>query len=142
MGHLSGEGGITVPTATLVSVVDDGAVLPPDYVKMDIEGAELLALRGASRTFLRFRPVLFLATHGREVATECRRLLELWGYDCRNMGSKSNSDWGEIIAKFAALRESKKPGSSTGQESVSRAGSRNAQDPKVNRGGDACSKRW
>jgi FkbM family methyltransferase len=105
MGHLSGEGGITVPTATLDSLVDDGAVLPPDYVKMDIEGAELLALHGASRTFQRFRPVLFLATHGREVETECRRLLELWGYDCRNMRSKSNSDRGEIIAKFAALQE-------------------------------------
>jgi len=104
MGHLSGEGSITVPTATLDSLVDEGTVLPPDYVKMDIEGAELLALRGASRTFQRFRPVLFLATHGREVGTECRRLLELWGYDCRKVGSKSNSDLGEILARFPASR--------------------------------------
>jgi FkbM family methyltransferase len=102
MCHLSSEGKITVPTATLDSLVEEGKVLPPDYVKMDIEGAELLALRGGSRTFQRFRPVLFLATHGREVETECRRLLELWGYDCRNIESKSNSDLGEIIAKFPA----------------------------------------
>jgi FkbM family methyltransferase len=108
MGHLSGEGGITVPTATLDSLIDDGAVLPPDCVKMDIEGAELLALRGASRTFQRFRPVLFLATHGREVETGCRRLLELWGYDCRNIGSKPNGDRVEIIAKFPALGKSKR----------------------------------
>jgi len=104
MGHLSCEGNTTVSTATLDSLVDEGKVLPPDYVKMDIEGAELLALRGASRTFQRFCPVLFLATHGRKVETECRRLLELWGYDCRNIGSKSNSDLGEIIAKFPASR--------------------------------------
>jgi FkbM family methyltransferase len=100
MGHLAGEGDITVPTATLDSLVDDGAVLPPDYVKMDIEGAELMALRGAHQTFQRFRPVLFLATHGREVEAECRRLLELWGYDCRNIAVKSASDLGEIVAKF------------------------------------------
>lgn len=102
MGHLSGEGSITVPTAALDSLVEAGKVLPPDYVKMDIEGAELLALRGASRTFQQFRPVLFLATHGREVETECRHLLELWGYDCRNMGLKSNSELGEIVARFRA----------------------------------------
>jgi len=104
MGHLSGEGSITVQIATLDSLVDEGKVLPPDYVKMDIEGAELLALRGSSRTFQRFRPVLFLATHGRKVEIECRRLLKLWGYDCQNIGSKSDSDLGEIIAKFPASR--------------------------------------
>jgi len=105
MGHLSGEGSIMVPTATLDSLVAEGKVLPPDYVKMDIEGAELLALRGASRTFQRFRPVLFLATHGREVETECRRLLELWGYDCRNIGAGSNDDRREIVAKFRVSRK-------------------------------------
>jgi FkbM family methyltransferase len=104
MGHLSGEGSITVPTATLDSLVDEGKVCPPDCVKMDIEGAELLALHGGSRTFQRFRPVLFLATHGRKVETECRRLLELWGYDCQDIGSKSDSDLGEIIAKFPASK--------------------------------------
>lgn len=98
MGHLSSGRGITVPTATLDSLVDEQKILPPDYVKMDIEGAELLALRGASRTFQRSQPVLFLATHGREVETECRRLLESWGYDCRNIGPESKSDMGEIFA--------------------------------------------
>ena len=104
MGRLSGEGGITVPTATLDSLVAEGKVLPPDYVKMDIEGAELLALRGATRTFQRFHPVLFLATHGSEMETECRRLLELWGYDCRNMGPKSESDLCEIVARIRASK--------------------------------------
>ena len=100
MGRLSGEGGIRVPTATLDSLVDEGKVLPPDYVKMDIEGAELLALTGATRTFQRFHPVLFLATHGSNMESECRRLLELWGYDCRNMGPKPNNERGEIVARF------------------------------------------
>jgi FkbM family methyltransferase len=100
MGRLSDEGGITVRTATLDSLVDDGTVQPPDYVKMDIEGAEVLALRGAARSFQRFHPVLFLATHGREVEAECRRLLEFWGYECRNLSPNSEDGLGEIIAKF------------------------------------------
>jgi FkbM family methyltransferase len=126
MGHLSSEGNMTVSTATLDSLVEAGRVLPPDYVKMDIEGAELLALRGASRAFQRFRPVLFLATHGREVEAECRRLLELWGYDCRNIGPKSSSDRSEIIAKFPVLRKSKRQEeSSTAQGFVSEAKSPN-----------------
>jgi len=114
MGRLSGEGSATVSTAALDTLVEEGKVLPPDYVKMDIEGAELLALRGASRTFQRFRPVLFLATHGREVEAECRCLLESWGYDYRNIGCESNRDMGEIIAKFPASRNQKSlEGSST-----------------------------
>ena len=104
MGHLADEGRITVPTATLDTLVEEGKVLPPDLVKMDIEGAEVMALRGASRTFQRFRPVLFLAMHGREVETECRCLLKSWGYDCRNIGPESDSDLGEIIAKFPTSR--------------------------------------
>ncbi len=100
MGHLSWEGGIKVSTATLDSLLEEGKILPPDYVKMDIEGAELRALRGAARTFQRFHPVLFLATHGRETETECCKLLESWGYECRNLERKPDGDLGEFVAKF------------------------------------------
>jgi FkbM family methyltransferase len=100
MGHLSGEGEITVPTATLDSLVEEGKVLPPDYVKIDIEGAELLALRGGSRTFQRSRPLIFLATHSRNLKDECCLLLESWGYEWRSFQDKSGSRLGELVAKF------------------------------------------
>jgi FkbM family methyltransferase len=100
MGRLSGDGGITVPTATLDSLVEGGKVLPPNYVKMDIEGAELLALRGARETFQRYRPVLFLATHGCQVHSECCRLLESWGYECRPLQGDSLGDLREVVARF------------------------------------------
>ena len=102
MGHLSAEGGITVLTASLDSLVEEGKVLPPHYVKMDIEGAELLALRGANSTFQRFRPLLFLATHGEQIEKECCRLLESWGYEWRSITRKANSDRSEFVAKFHA----------------------------------------
>lgn len=99
MGHLAPEGKLRVRTATLDSLVFEKRLCPPNIIKMDIEGAELLALRGSSQTFQRYRPALFLATHGCEVHRECCRLLESWRYECRLLGTFSE-DRGEVVAKF------------------------------------------
>jgi FkbM family methyltransferase len=98
MGHFACDGGTPVHTATLDCLVERGKILPPNYVKMDIEGAELLALRGASAIFQRYRPVLFLATHGWELHRECRELLESWGYEWQDLDFAGNL--GEVVAKF------------------------------------------
>jgi len=99
MGHL-GDGGTTrVRTATLDSFLLHETILPPRLIKIDIEGTELLALRGACEVFRRFRPVLFLATHSRELHTECVQLLVSWGYECRDVGPRTCEDSGEIVAR-------------------------------------------
>jgi len=58
-GHLSSEG-IPVSVTTLDTLVVGKEILPPKYIKMDIEGAELLALRGAETTVREFHPTIFL----------------------------------------------------------------------------------
>jgi FkbM family methyltransferase len=98
MGHLAGEGSLAVATATLDSLAESGTIASPDFIKMDIEGAELSALRGASFIFQRYRPVLFLATHGCDVERECRKLLESWDYEVEEIG-KNGSDRKELLAK-------------------------------------------
>jgi FkbM family methyltransferase len=98
MGRLATGGSTIVSTATLDSLVENGRIAPPDFIKMDIEGAELLALQGASWVFQRFHPVLFLATHGADVETECRRLLRSWNYEVEEVGRKT-SDRNELLAK-------------------------------------------
>jgi FkbM family methyltransferase len=100
MGRLAREGSIHVRTATLDSLLLEERISPPDVIKMDIEGAELLALRGASECIQRYRPVIFLATHGREAHQACCELLESWGYDCRLLDSTTTKDRGEVVAKF------------------------------------------
>jgi len=100
MGQLSSKGGLSVRTATLDSLINEGMILPPDYIKMDIEGTELLALRGAKESIQRYRPVIFLATHGTAVHDGCCRLLESWGYDYRVLQSNSSDTLREVIAKF------------------------------------------
>jgi FkbM family methyltransferase len=99
MGHLGGGGSTRVRTATLDSLLLQEKILPPSLIKIDIEGAELLALRGACETFRRFRPVLFLATHSRELHNECVQLLASWGYECKDLVPRTCEDSGEIVAR-------------------------------------------
>ena len=53
----------------------------PDFVKIDVEGAELILLRSASR-LLATRPTLFIEVFGAN-APECRALLTAAGYELR-----------------------------------------------------------
>ena len=101
MGHLSHGGTVKVQTATLDSLLEQGRILPPDYIKMDIEGAELAALRGAQRCIERYRPQIFLATHGHEIHSQCCRLLESWGFECQIVEFTANG-FGELVANFKA----------------------------------------
>jgi hypothetical protein len=56
-------------------------VLPiPQVIKMDIEGAEAEALRGARSLLEQGSPIIFLATHGRDVHEQCVAFLESLGY--------------------------------------------------------------
>lgn len=56
-----GEGMAT--TDTIDALVGRGVVPRVDFIKMDIEGAELNALRGAESTLRRFRPRLAIAAY-------------------------------------------------------------------------------
>ena len=49
---------VSVETAALDDLVDQGRVLPPDYIKMDVEGHEQAALRGCARTIAQRLPVV------------------------------------------------------------------------------------
>lgn len=53
---------ITVDVITLDEFVASGN-LPPDFIKIDIEGAESLALAGFENSFTTFKPVLFIELH-------------------------------------------------------------------------------
>lgn len=53
------------PLTTLDTLVAQGAVERVDFIKMDIEGSELRALRGAVETLRRFRPRLAISLYHR-----------------------------------------------------------------------------
>lgn len=98
MGRLQDKGNLRVVTTTLDSLLQEQRLAPPHYIKMDIEGAETRALAGAVSCFQRYKPVLFLATHGREVHTECCDLLRSWNYELSVIG-QSSQDRAEVLCR-------------------------------------------
>jgi FkbM family methyltransferase len=70
---------MTIPAAT--TTLDEVAERFgfPEVVKMDIEGAEILALRGAA-TVLNRKPTLLVEIHSEQVSQEFYPLLEPFGY--------------------------------------------------------------
>lgn len=52
----------------------------PDFIKMDIEGAENQALLGARGILADRKPSLIIEVHGRDVEDECRKILQSHGY--------------------------------------------------------------
>ena len=62
--HPEGTSGwIDVPVMPLDDIVDDLGLERVDVIKMDIEGAERVALEGARRTIRRFRPRMAICTY-------------------------------------------------------------------------------
>ncbi|MDL2216588.1 FkbM family methyltransferase [Desulfovibrio sp. OttesenSCG-928-M14] len=54
---------IKVQATTIDRVVQEAGLPRVDFIKMDVEGAELAALRGALRTIVRFRPKLAICVY-------------------------------------------------------------------------------
>ncbi len=74
-GHLAANGSLRVRTLTLDGLVSRGEIRAPNLMKIDIEGAELDCLHGASQLIQEYRPVIFLATQGQEMHSACYELL-------------------------------------------------------------------
>jgi FkbM family methyltransferase len=66
-----------VPTLTLDTLLQTFPA--PDFVKMDVEGAELMVLQGAARLITEVRPRFYIEV-GREVAESIWRIFQDAGY--------------------------------------------------------------
>lgn len=54
-----------LPTRTLDSLVDTGSIPRVDFIKMDIEGSELMALRGGANAIRKWKPSLAISLYHR-----------------------------------------------------------------------------
>ena len=98
MGHFAETGGYQVPTVAIDSLVERGELPLPDFMKIDVEGAELLVLRGAKRTIEQARPVIALATDRLALHRHCCDFLRGVGYELTPIGSASLDESEEILA--------------------------------------------
>ncbi len=98
MGHIAAKGRLVVDTVSLDRLIEEGRIPTPDYIKIDVEGAEMMVLSGAESILAEARPCLFLATHGRDVHGQCCSLLRALNYTLRPIGEETVDDANEILA--------------------------------------------
>jgi FkbM family methyltransferase len=94
-GYISDTGDEDVEITSIDELVDSGALPPPTFLKIDVEGGEMAVLRGAKNVIEKQRPRMILATHGDEIDAECRALLREWNYDLQDIDHESGTK--EII---------------------------------------------
>lgn len=96
-GALVPEGQLEVETITLDEC--GRKFSQPSALKIDVEGAEMLVLRGGAETIARARPVILLATHGAEAHAQCCRFLESMDYSIRAVDGTDPLSSNELLAK-------------------------------------------
>lgn len=97
-GHISGDGELTVPLRRLDDLVRE-ADLEPAFLKIDVEGAEDDVLAGGAHTLEKYRPMIFLATHGRDVhEAACGRLRDL-GYALASIDGRPFAETRKVLAR-------------------------------------------
>jgi FkbM family methyltransferase len=99
MGRIAAGGTLTVKVVSLDQLHAQGRFPAPDCMKIDVEGGELEVLRGAARVIATAHPVLFLATHSRELHRACLELLRGWGYRLEAIGAAPVEETDELIAR-------------------------------------------
>jgi len=85
LGTLSSEGSSQVKTVRLDELCLNNEINPPDYIKIDVEGAEFLVLSGAQTIISKYYPMIFLSTHGVDMHKRCCTFLKEMGYNLQSV---------------------------------------------------------
>jgi len=104
-GRLARNGARRVSLCRLDDVFTREGVTPT-HVKIDVEGAELAVLRGATQILRLVRPILFLSTHGPQHNAACCRLLHSLKYQLTGIDTPYLASASEILAEPAERCES------------------------------------
>lgn len=97
-GKLSAEGELAVATLCLDDLVSASRALPPDVIKIDVEGAELEALQGARSVLLSTHPKLYVATHSESLHRDCIDYLTEMDYQVTVLEWDPQGHLGELFA--------------------------------------------
>jgi len=92
---------IAVRSTSFDALVETHNLRKPDFVKIDIEGAEGSAVAGMARTIDRHRPVILLEVHGTRAAGETFRAVDWGAYRFEHpAGGEKFHDAADLLAWF------------------------------------------
>jgi FkbM family methyltransferase len=97
---------IRVLVRRLDDLVTDGTIQPPNFVKMDVEGAEVEVIEGAQETLVRYRPTLVIELHG--TGNRLTPIFARIGYCTlpleERFGNVAEAHWNATVLAFPAER--------------------------------------
>jgi len=100
-GRIGAEGGLEARSIALDERIDEGKLPRPDVLKIDIEGAELLALQGVRKALANSHPMIFLSTHSGKVHKDCVSFLAALGYRVVPIDGRPLERSRDVLATFA-----------------------------------------
>lgn len=100
----AGESKITVRLSCLDSLIAAGKVAPPDLMKIDVEGAEEMVLKGAEKCLRETHPIIMLEYHSAALARSCHDFLAKCGYEIGFLEGATLSDLRpDAVGHFKAI---------------------------------------
>lgn len=102
-GHLAtgeAEASVKVETDSLDQIIQQKQ-LTPTHIKIDVEGAEVMVLKGAEQLLKNHKPLLFLSTHGETIRQDCMTFLSDLGYQFETMSGQALSKEKDFICRHA-----------------------------------------
>jgi FkbM family methyltransferase len=95
---------IEVEANTLDNILNENNVQRVNYVKIDVEGAELEVLKGMSNTLDAIRSIiLVIEIHGKQIYLQVIEFLKRYNLQIMYEKSNEKGDWRHMIAKKLAL---------------------------------------
>jgi FkbM family methyltransferase len=82
---------VRVQTASIDELIA-GGMSPPDFMKVDVEGAGAVLLQGASNTLRQYRPTIYIELHGPEEQAAVRDRLLPIGYRLETLDGRHIAD--------------------------------------------------
>jgi len=107
-GQLSAGGSVEMRLVTLDEEIQQGRIPVPQYLKIDVEGAELRALIGAMKILRTAAPDILSETHSasggefRDVHQQCWSLLRDRGYEFTSLTSSPVSGTDQLYVYHPA----------------------------------------
>lgn len=118
LGSLSSQGSISVEVVNLDELLLKNEIKSPDYMKIDVEGAELRVLSGARNILAKYSPVIFLASHGLEMHRKCCAFLKEAGYSLQSVSKNQSMEECRSIIAFKEAPKNKIPALNKNEEKI------------------------